>query len=132
MAEQTPTANDDWIVGATDSIIGYVDKARTLGTDNAVRVLRGIVFGLVAMVFAIAAVIFTVVMLVRMADAYLPIGAGVGDATWAAHLFVGGMLSVLGFGLWASRKAPSMRNFWLAFAVDVVIIVVLIGLAASG
>lgn len=125
MAEETPIANDDWIVGATDSIIGYVDKARTLGTDNAVRALRGIVFGLVAMVFAIAAVIFTVVMLVRMADAYLPIGNGVGDATWAAHLLIGGFLSMLGFGLWASRKTSSMRNFWIAVVVDVIVLVVI-------
>ena len=125
MVEDTPTAHDDWIVGATDTIIGYIDKARALGTDNAVRVLRGIVFGLVAMVFGIAAVIFTVVLAVRMADAYLPIGAGVGDATWAAHLFIGGLLSTLGLGLWASRKATTMRNFWIAAVVDVVAIVVI-------
>jgi hypothetical protein len=132
MAEETPTAEDDWIVGATDSIIGYVDKARTMGTDNAVRVLRGIVFGLVAMVFMGAALIFTVVMLVRMADAYLPIGAGVGDATWAAHLLIGGLLSVLGFGLWASRKTSSMRNFWLAGIVDIVVIAVIVTYAIVG
>ena len=125
MAEETPAAADDWIVGATDTIIGYVDKARTLGTDNAVRALRGIVFGLVAVVFGIAAVIFTVVLAVRMADAYLPIGAGVGDATWAAHLFIGGLLSTLGLGLWASRKTTTMRNFWIAFVVDVLVIVVI-------
>ncbi|MEQ8841560.1 MAG: hypothetical protein RIB98_11305 [Acidimicrobiales bacterium] len=132
MGDDTSTAQADWIVGATDSIIGYVDKARTVGTDNMVRVLRAVVFGLVAMVFGIAAVIFTVVLAVRMADAYLPIGAGVGDATWAAHLFIGTLLSILGFGLWASRKSTSMRNFWLAVAVDFVIIVVLVayGLAS--
>jgi hypothetical protein len=125
MAEENPTAQDDWIVGATDTIIGYVDKARTLGTDNAVRALRGIVFGLVAMVFGIAAIIFSVVLAVRMADAYLPIGNGVGDATWAAHLFIGGILSTLGLGLWASRKTTTMRNFWIAFVVDVLAIVII-------
>jgi hypothetical protein len=125
MAEETRTTQDDWIVGATDTIIGYVDKARTVGTDNAVRALRGIVFGLVALVFGIAAVIFTVVLSVRMADAYLPIGAGVGDATWAAHLFIGGLFSVLGLGLWASRKTTTMRNFGIAAVVDLVAIVVI-------
>ena len=125
MTEQTPTAQDDWIVGATDSIIGYVDKARSLGTDNAVRALRGIVFGLVAIDIGIAAVIFTVVHLERMADAYLPIGAGVGHATWAAHLFICGILAILGFGLWASRKTSSMRNFVIAAVLDVIIIVVI-------
>ena len=126
MGDDTSTVQSDWISGATDSIITYVDKARTLGTDNAVRVLRALVFGLVAIVFGIAAVIFTVVLAVRMADAYLPIGAGVGDATWAAHLFIGVLFSVLGFGFWASRKTTSMRNFWLAVVVDFVVIVGLV------
>ena len=131
MGDDTTTAQPDWIVGATDSIIGYVDKARTIGTDNAVRALRAVVFGLVAIVFGIAAVTFVVVLAVRMADAYLPIGAGVGDATWAAHLFIGVLFSVLGFGLWASRKTTSMRNFWLAVAVDFVGIVVLVAYGLS-
>ena len=125
MAEETPTAQDDWIVGATDSIIGYVDKARRVGTDNAVMALRAIVFGLVALVFGIAALIFTVVLLVRLADAYLPIGNGVGDATWAAHLLIGGLLSILGFGLWASRKTTSKRNVVIAGVIDIVIVVVI-------
>ena len=125
MAEDTPTANNDWIVTATDSIIGYIDKARTLGTDNAVRALRGIVFGLVAMVFGLAVLIFAVVLMVRMADAYLPIGNGVGDATWAAHLFIGGLLAILGFGFWANRKIPGKTNVVIAGVVDIVIIVVI-------
>lgn len=125
MAEETPTAQDDWIVGATDSIIGYVDKARRMGTDNAVMALRAIVFGLVALVFGVAALIFTVVLLVRLADAYLPIGNGVGDATWAAHLLIGGLLSILGFGLWASRKTTGKRNVVIAGVIDIVIVVVI-------
>jgi len=125
MADDTPTVQDDWIVGATDSIIGYVDKARTMGTDNAVRALRGIVFGLVALVFGVAAMIISVAMLVRLADAYLPIGNGVGDATWAAHLLIGSLLAILGFGFWASRKTTGMRNVALAAVIDLVIVVVI-------
>ena len=125
MADDTPTGQDDWIAGATDSIVGYIDKVRTLGTDNAVMALRAIVFGLVALVFGIAAIIFSVVLLVRMADAYLPIGAGVGDATWAAHLLIGGLLAILGFGFWASRKTTGWRNVVIAAVVDLLIVVVI-------
>jgi len=132
MADDTPTGQDDWIAGAADSIVGYVDKARSIGTDNAVIALRAIVFGLVAVVFGIAAVIFSVVLLIRIADAYLPIGAGVGDATWAAHLLIGAMLAMLGFGLWASRKTTSMRNFWIAGVVDLLVLVVIGCYAAFG
>ncbi len=125
MAEETPTQQDDWIVGATDSIIGYVDKARSLGTDNAVTALRAIVFGLVAIVFGLAALIFSVVLLVRVADAYLPIGNGVGDATWAAHLLIGSLLSILGFGFWAGRKRTGMGSVVTAGVIDLIILVVI-------
>ena len=132
MAEETPTVEsteDDWVVGAVNQIVDTVDKVRTKGTDNAVLAVRGLVFGLVAMVFLTAALIFTVAILVRLADAYLPIGAGVGDATWAAYLFIGGLISVLGFGLWASRKNEGMSRVWIAVIVDVIVIVVVISYA---
>ena len=116
----------DWVNRAVDSIVDVVDKARTKGTENAIVAVRGIVFGLVASVFALAAVVFMIVILVRLADAYLPIGAGVGDATWAAYLFIGGLFSILGFGMWASRKTEGMSRVALAGVLDLVIIVVIV------
>jgi translation elongation factor EF-1beta len=129
MAEETSTTQDDWVANAANSIIDVVDRAKTMGTDNAVRALRGIVFGLVALVFVITAIIFAVVIMVRLADAYLPIGAGVGDATWAAHLFIGSLLALIGFGLWGSRKTENLRRLNLAFGVDALIIVVIVSYA---
>lgn len=115
----------DWQAKLTDQIIDNVDKVKRLATDNAVLVLRGLVFGLVIMVLGFAALIMFVTIAIRMADAYLPIGNGVGDATWAAHLFVGGLLSILGFGAWMSRRS-TMRPLALAGVVDLVIVVVII------
>ena len=126
MAEETPTPTDDWIANAANSILDVVDKAKTNGTDNAVRAIRGLVFGLVAMVFGIAAIIFLVAIMVRLADAYLPIGAGVGDATWAAHLFIGGLLTIIGFGLWGSRRTDHLRRLGLAFGLDAAIIITIV------
>lgn len=126
MTQQTTPVQDDWVAGAADKIIEVIDRARTSGTENAVRAIRGMVFGLVAAVFAIIAVVFTVVILVRLADAYLPIGAGVGDATWAAHLFIGGLLSILGFGMWASRKTEHMRRVVMAVVLDALIVVAIV------
>ena len=129
MAEESPTVQDDWVANAADSIIGVVDRVKAVGTDNAVRALRGLVFGLVALVFGVVAIIFFVAIMVRLADAYLPIGAGVGDATWAAHLFIGGLLTVIGFGLWGSRKTDNLRRLGLALGIDALLIVVIVGYA---
>ena len=93
----------DWAARQTDRVIDVIDKVKAQTTDRAVTVLRAIVFGVVIAVLGVAAATIFLVAVVRMADAYLPIGAGVGDATWAAHLFAGSLLSILGLGAWLSR-----------------------------
>ncbi len=115
----------DWQARLTDQIIDNVDRVKRLATDNAVLVLRGLVFGLVIMVLGFAALIMFVTIAIRMADAYLPIGNGVGDATWAAHLFVGSLLSILGLGAWLSRRTGP-RPLAFAAVLDLVIVVVIV------
>ena len=118
-------AQQDWQANATDWIIDKVDLVKRMATDNAVLVLRGLVFGLVILVLGFAALIMSVTIAIRMADAYLPIGSGVGDATWAAHLFVGALLSILGLGAWMSRRT-STRPLAMAAVLDLVIVVVIV------
>ena len=127
---QTATADaagPAWIdpTALTDKVIDTVDRVREKTTDNAVLALRVIVFGLVLSVLAIAVLLMSVIMLVRFFDAYLPIGAGVGDATWAAHGFTGVIFCVLGLGAWMSRRS-SNKPFWIAAVVDLVFIVVIL------
>lgn len=114
--------SDDWPAAVADKIVDAVDAVRVQTTDRAVLVLRAIVYCLVAGVAAIAAVVLLAVVAVRMADAYLPIGAGVGSATWAAHGLIGLLVSILGFGAWRARTG-SARPVYVAVIIDVVIIV---------
>ena len=137
MADETTTTaasadSPDMVVGLVDRVLDLIDRAREVGTENAVRAVRALVFGLVAMIFAIAAVIFFVVLLVRIADAYLPIGTGVGDATWAAHLYIGGMLSILGLGFWSSRRNTGMGRVVMAAMLALTITVVIVSYAIFG
>ncbi len=114
---------DDWPEQAADKVIDLVDKAKGYTTDNAIKAIRGLVYGLVILVLSGAALILTVIVLVRLADAYLPIGAGVGDATWSAHLFIGSLLTVLGLGAWGSRGGTGApKALYVAVIIDVVII----------
>ena len=126
MASETTPAENDWISGVVDAIVDNIDKVRTHGTENAIRAVRAVVYGLVGLVFVIAALTLLIIIGVRLADAYLPIGAGVGDATWAAHLFIGSLLAVLGFGFWFNRKTDGLRWVNLALILDALIIVVIV------
>ncbi len=125
MASESAPA-DDWISGVVDAIVDNVDKVRTHGTENAVRAVRAIVYGLVALIFTTIVLVLLIIIGVRLADAYLPIGAGVGDATWAAHLFIGSLLAILGFGFWFNRRTDDTRWIKLALILDVAIIVVIV------
>lgn len=126
MADDAATSDKpDLATQATNWVIGKVDQLKTLTTDNAVLALRVIVFGMVISVLTVAAVLMTVIMLVRVADAYLPIGSGVGDASWAAHGFIGVVFSVLGLGAWSSRSG-STRPLLVAGIVDIVFVTVIV------
>ena len=126
MSDETAPGQNDWISGVVNAIVDNVDRIRTHGTENAIRLVRAIVYGLVALVFATAALSLLIIVAVRLADAYLPIGSGVGDATWAAHLFIGCLLMILGFGFWLNRKIEGMRWVNLALILDAGIIVTII------
>ena len=122
---------DDLPAQAADWVVDKVDSVKRITTDNAVVTVRAIVFGLVVAVLGIAALILLVAIMVRIADAYLPIGNGVGDATWAAHLFIGSLLTILGFGAWASRRGegtPTPLIFAVIVDVAIIAVVVVIGI----
>lgn len=114
--------SDDWPATVADKIVEVVDAVRVQTTDRAVFLLRAVVYCLVAAVAAIAAVVLLTIVSVRLADAYLPVGAGVGSATWAAHGFIGLLVSVIGFGAWRARTG-SARPVYVALVLDALIIV---------
>ena len=113
--------SDDWPATVADRVVEVVDAVRVQTTDRAVFLLRAVVYCLVAAVAAIAAVVLLAIVTVRLADAYLPIGAGVGSATWAAHGFVGLLVSVIGFGAWRARTG-SAKPVYAALVIDALII----------
>ena len=105
---------------------------RAQTTDRAVFLLRAVVYCLVAAVAAIAAGVLLVIVIVRLADAYLPIGSGVGSATWAAHGFIGLLVSIIGFGAWRARTG-STRPVYVALVIDALLVlaVVVYGVIAA-
>lgn len=118
---------DDLPAQAADWIVDKVDTVKRATTDNAVITVRAVVYGLVVAALALTALVMVLITLVRVTDAYLPIGSGVGDATWAAYLFLGSLLTILGLGAWASRGGTESPTPLIGAAVvDVTIVVVII------
>ena len=114
--------SDDWPATLADKIVEIVDAVRAQTTDRVVFLLRAVVYCLVAAVAAIAIVVLVAIAAIRVADAYLPIGAGVGSATWAAHGFIGLLVSIIGLGAWRARIG-SAKPIYAAVILDTAIVV---------
>jgi hypothetical protein len=94
-----PGRGDDWAAQTADTIETVVGTVRSKTTEPVERVGRIIVYGLVATMLGIAALVLLAVFLVRIVNVYLP-----GDV-WAAHLTVGGIFTVSGLLFWRKRSA---------------------------
>lgn len=115
----------DWPAQAADAVVRIVDDVKTKTTDNVILVVRAIVYGLVILVLGLAVIVMVSVALLRLTDAYLPIGDGVGSATWAAHGLLGSLMSILGLGAWMSRTG-STKPLIGAAVLDVAILIAIV------
>lgn len=89
----------DWTVQAADAIERVVVGIRDKTAVPLTTVARGLVFGLLVAVMALAILVWSTVLLVRIVNNYLP-----GDV-WAAYLALGGIFLL--FGALLLRKASS-------------------------
>lgn len=92
----------DWIAGewpaqAADRIESVIGSVRRKTTGPAIVASRALVYGIVAIVFAVIAGMLLLIAVLRGLDALLP--------TWAVQMLVGAVLSLGGFICW-SRRTP--------------------------
>lgn len=99
MTERRTGGEPDWAAQLLDAVDRAIAAIRSRTTDPLLRVVRGVVFGLMALGVALVALLVTVIGGVRLLDAYLP-----GDV-WSAHLVLGGIFLVAGLLCWKRRIA---------------------------
>ena len=102
--ERAPARPDDkvdWAKETADRIESVVVSIRSKTADPLDRVVRIVVYGIVAAVLAGVAVVLLVAALVRAIDVAIP------GEVWAAHAALGGIFTVVGLFLWAKRRTPA-------------------------
>lgn len=97
----------DWPTQAADTIERVVGSVRDKTTGPAITVARWVVYGTFAAVVGSVVAVLLAIGAVRFLDVYLPESVFGDDHTWAAHLIVGTLFSVIGMVLWSRRSAPS-------------------------
>ena len=93
----------DWAAQTADTIERVVGSVRGKTSEPVERVARIVVYGLVAAVLGVTALILLVIGLVRMADAYLP------GEVWIPYLVVGGIFTLVGLFLWRKRSVKTVK-----------------------
>lgn len=98
-----PTADDrDWPAQAADTIVDVVGTARQKTTGPAIKVTRGVVFGLLIAVVALMALVLLVIALVRLAHNWVDV--------WLAYVIVGALFSLVGLLMWRQRTASGIDD----------------------
>lgn len=96
-ATTIPGLPDDWHLKATDQIIDKVDLVKQKTSGPAIGVARMVVYGVLAAIIAIMAVILFIIGFVRMLNNYLPSGV------WLPYLILGAIFTLAGMFLWSKR-----------------------------
>ena len=99
LAERTP--EPDWAATTADSIERVVGSIRAKTADPLDRIVRVLVYGLLASIVGVAAVTLLIAALVRALDVAIP------GHVWSVHVILGGIFTLLGLFLWTKRRAPA-------------------------
>ena len=96
--ERNAGSDPDWAADTADRIEAFVEAVRSRTSAPLTRIARGVVFGIVAGVMGLAALLLLLIALLRVLDTYLP------GNVWSAHLFLGVVFTVLGLLIWRRRQ----------------------------
>ena len=97
-----PAGGPDWAAQTTDTIERVVGQVRDRTTGPLLSVARALVYGTLAAIAGVAALVLVAIIVVRVLD-LLPGGV------WVAHLITGALFTAAGLLLWGKRRAPRAR-----------------------
>ncbi len=91
---------DDWAAKATTTVVGYVDKVRSMTTGKALMISRLAVYGVAMALLAVVLLILLLVVLVRALVVLSDVILFEPGTVWPTYLFLGVVFSGLGALLW--------------------------------
>lgn len=97
-------ARGDWPAQAADAVVNAVDGVRDKTTGPALKVARGVVYGLLILIMAVVAVVLLIVGLIRFLQHWFEV--------WQVYLGLGALFTLLGILLYRLRapEAPDVTD----------------------
>jgi hypothetical protein len=98
-----PGTDGDWAAQTADTIERVVGSVRGKTAEPLDRVARVLVYGLVAAILGVAALVLLAVAAVRALDVAIP------GEVWSAHAVAGGIFTLAGLFLWRKRSVKTVK-----------------------
>jgi hypothetical protein len=99
-----PLTDQNWATEVTEQITTVVAKVRSKTTDNAVKVVRGIVFAMIGLFLGVVAIVLLLVLVTRALQSLLDIWFEWDKSVWLSYFIVGGILTLGGLFLLSRRQ----------------------------
>ena len=102
-----PLGNPDWPKQTADLLESVTTKIRQNTTARVVTLARVLVFGLLAAVAGLVALVLVLIIATRSLQLLIAIFVDHGTSVWISYLAVGGLFCLGGMFLMAKRHAPA-------------------------
>jgi hypothetical protein len=94
----------DWTKDLLDRLDHYIDVVRSNTTDRLVKVVRVLVYGVIALILGAMAGIVALITLIRVLDIVLP------REVWLPYMVLGAIFLAGGLFAWSRKSAPAAKT----------------------
>jgi vacuolar-type H+-ATPase subunit I/STV1 len=94
----------DWTKDLLDRLDHYIDVVRSNTTDRLVKVVRVLVYGVIALILGSMAGIIALITLIRVLDIVLP------REVWLPYMVLGAIFLAGGLFAWSKKSAPAAKT----------------------
>ncbi len=100
-----PLTDPNWAADLTEQITTLVGNVRDKTTNNAIKVVRGVVFGLLGLLLGTTAIVLVLIILTRGLQSFLDIWFDWDKSVWMSYFILGGILTIVGWLLMSKRHS---------------------------
>jgi hypothetical protein len=100
-----PLTDPNWAPDLAEQITTFVGNVRDKTTNNAIKVVRGVVFGLLGLFLGFVAIVLLLIIVTRALQSLLDIWFHWDTAVYLSYFLVGGILTALGLLLMSKRHS---------------------------
>ncbi|HUF98041.1 MAG TPA: hypothetical protein VMM60_07910 [Ilumatobacter sp.] len=98
-----PITDPNWATDLTAQITTFVGNVRDKTTNNAIKVVRAVVFGLIGLFLGLVVIVLTVIVLTRGLQSLIDLFTSWDKAVYLSYFLLGGIFTLLGLLLMGKR-----------------------------